>query len=259
MDLRNEHLRTETWKVESSRYLARIDKLKNTKDDINRGAIQKLPSIPLEYLPSSEGLIALNIVLYTITCLNLSLNSLNAFVILWEKCLLSSLSVHARQIYELWGATHYAYQLLLEMHISENPKKVDRRVVRLLHGARSEVQMPWGGLTKEQSIHVMDLIRSLKDVYPETETTYGFLCESCHPNYFRLMEWFIGGPPFYNWDNKAFNRNGHNLIDQTLRTMEQALSGIVSDTNKSLEIAIPYIQADLNASSNVLDSQQETH
>ena len=57
---------------------------------------------------------------------------------------------------------------------------------RLMTGARSEVQLPRGGTTHERSIHVMDFMKSLTDIYSQAEDTYDCLYESCHPNYLRL-------------------------------------------------------------------------
>jgi len=185
MNARNERVNIEAWNIESTRYCDKINKIKKIRYDIDEDVIKKLPRIPLEYPPSFKGLYAVKISIYVLSFVNSSLNSTTAFLIIWEKGLLSAISLHARQIFECWGAIHYAYQLLLEMNVSEDYKKLERRCARLLCGARSEVQMPWGGTTKEKSIHIMDLIRSLKDVYPEAEKNYDFLCESCHTNFFR--------------------------------------------------------------------------
>jgi hypothetical protein len=151
-------------------------------------------------------------------------------------------------MYELWGAAHYARHTIEEMHDSGEVQTPLEKTKRLLLGVRSEVQLPWGGTSDETSIHVMDFVRSLVDTYPQAEETYGFLCESCHPSYLRLTTWSLAGPPLHNWTNEKFREHGHNLIDRTLEAVEQALQGIAYDTTKTLELALPYIEADITHS-----------
>jgi hypothetical protein len=166
------------------------------------------------------------------------------FLNLWRSGLFTTISLPARLAYELWGAAHFAWQTLVRMHESG---KVDTALAtsqRLVLGARSEVLLPWGGATDEKSIHVMDFVRSLADIYPPAEDTYDFLCESCHPSYLRLTTWSLAGPPLQNWTNEKFRQHAHILIDRTLQAFERALEGITLDTTKTLELALPYIEAD---------------
>jgi hypothetical protein len=116
---------------------------------------------------------------------------------------------------------------------------------RLMIGARSEVELPWGGITTEKSIHVLDFVRSLSDVDPEAEDTYTFLCESCHPSYLRLVTWSFTSPELHNWTNDKFRIAAHNLFNRTLEAVEKALQGIGIDTQKTLVLALPYLERDM--------------
>jgi len=131
------------------------------------------------------------------------------------------------------------------MHDSGEVQAPLEKTKRLLLGVRSEVQLPWGGTSDETSIHVMDFVRSLVDTYPHAEETYDFLCESCHPSHLRLTSWLMAGPPLQNWTNEKFRKHGHSLIERTLEAIEQALRGIACDTTKTLDLALPYIEADI--------------
>jgi len=170
--------------------------------------------------------------------------AVTTFLTLWRNGLFTTISLPARLMYELWGATHFAGQTLAQMQDSSKIEQALRRTQRLTIGARSEVELPWGSITDERSIHVMDFVRSLTDAYPQAEDTYAYLCESCHPSYLRLMTWLMAGPPLQNWTNKKFRESAHNLIDRTLQSVEQALEGIVLDTTKTLVLALPYIEKD---------------
>jgi hypothetical protein len=234
------------WKLETSIYHERLNKIRDWSPIQDLSLTNKLPRIPLEYNPSPSGLEAVRISLYVMTNASIAQEVSRAFLILWRMGLTSTISLPVRQIYEIWGASHYSYKLLNEMgNLNDNNiLKIQLNTARLLNGARSEVELPWGGLTNEKSIHVMDFIRELKDVCPEAEKTYDFLCESCHPSFIRLTDWSLAGPRLSNWDNNVFNNRGHKLLQYTLSAIEIALNGLALDTKNALELAMPIIRAD---------------
>jgi len=233
----------ELWEEETSRYRKRLTQLNKWQPELSN-LIERLPDIPLSYKPSTEGLIAINLSLFVLGCMSFSMQATAAFLTLWRHGMFATISLPARLIYELWGATHFARQTILQMQNSGKVEQAVARTRRLTIGARSEVQLPWGGITSEKSIHVMDFVRLLTDIYPQAEDTYDFLCESCHPSYLRLTTWSMAGPFFHNWTNEKFREQGHSLIARTLQAVEQALQGIAYDTTKTLELALPYIEAD---------------
>jgi hypothetical protein len=233
----------ELWEEETSRYHERLTRIETWEPDLS-DLVTRLPDVPLNYEPSTPELIAIDLSLFVLGCMTFAGHATTAFLTLWRNGMFATLSLPARLIYELWGATHFAKQTVTLMRDSGKIEQALMRSQRLVIGARSEVQFPWGGTTHAKSIHVMDLVRALTDVYPQAEDTYAFLCESCHPSYLRLTTWALAGPPLHNWTNEKFRERGHNLIDRTLQAVEQAFKGIAIDTKMTLGLALSYIEKD---------------
>lgn len=232
------------WEQEVSRYHERLKRIENWQPHLSR-FVRRLPDIPLDYTPSAEGTASLQIALFVVAgCVPFALQASVAFLNLWRNGLFATISLPARFLFELWGGTHFARQTLEQMHKSGEVDRALAKTRRLVLGVRSEVELPWGGLADDKSIHVMDFVRSLADVYSQAEGTYDFLCESCHPSYLRLTTWSLAGPPIQNWRNERFREQAHDLIDRTLHAVEQALNGITLDAIEALELALPYIEAD---------------
>lgn len=233
----------ELWGEETARYSERLRRIGNWQPNLS-ALIERLPDIPLNYSPSLQGMVAVQLSLFVLGCTTFTAQAAAAFLNLWRDGLFTTISLPARLMYELWGAAHFARLTLEQMQDSGNVGEAAERSQRLSLGARSEVQLPWGGITSEKSIHVMGFVRSLADIYPQAEDTYDFLCESCHPSYLRLTTWSIAGPFLHNWTNEKFREQGHHLIDRTLQAVERTLEGIALDTRKTLELALPYIDED---------------
>lgn len=233
----------ELWKEETYQYHKRLTGLGEWRPDLS-SLIERLPDIPLDYTPSIQGVVGVNLSLYVLGCMAFADQATVAFLKLWGDGLFATISLPARLIYELWGATHFAWQTLVQMQDSGDTARAIARTQRLTLGARSEVQLPWGGTTRERAVHVMDLIRSLADLHPQADHEYAFLCESCHPSYLRLTSWSLSGPIFSNWANEKFRQQAHSLIDRTLGVTERALEGIATEVTRTLELALPYVEAD---------------
>jgi hypothetical protein len=234
----------ELWEQELSVYRDRLTQVQKWRPDLSR-LVERLPEIPLNYLPSTEGAVALQISLFVVSgCVAHAGGAAAAFSILWRNGLLATISLPARLVLELWGAAHFARQTLEQMERSGDAHRALQTSQRLLVGVRSDVQLPWGGFSEQKSIHVMEFVRSLADVYPEAEGTYDFLCESCHPSFLRLTSWSLAGPALQNWENETFRQSAHGLVDRTLRAVERALEGIGVDAAHTLETGLTYIDAD---------------
>ena len=233
----------ERWEDETYQYHKRLTSLRGWRPDLSH-LIERLPDIPLDYTPSMQGVVGVNLSLYVLGCMTFADQATVAFLKLWGDGLFATISLPARLIYELWGATHFAWQTLVQMQDSGDVPRALARTQRLTLGARSEVQLPWGGTTSEKAIHVMDLIRLLVDVHPRADHDYTFLCESCHPSYLRLTSWSLSGPIVGNWANEKFRQQAHCLIDRTLGVTERALNGIATEVSRTLELALPYVEAD---------------
>lgn len=232
----------ERWKREILVYRDRINRIKNWSPIEDSTLLDDLPNIPLNYEPSPQGLAAVRISTYVLNNTFAAHEASKAFVILWRLGQFTTISLPVRQIYELWGSSHYVGQLLSEIDSSKDIEKINRKLNRLLLGARSEVDLPWGGLSEEKSINVMDFIRSLTDTFPEAEKTYDFLCESCHPSFLKLVYMAQAGPLRSNWENEPFNNNGHKLLNNTLMAIETAQKGLAQDTKTTLEAILKYIR-----------------
>lgn len=234
----------ELWEQELLVYGDRVTQVQNWRPDLSN-LVERLPEIPLNYVPSTEGAVALQIALFVVSgCVAHAGGAAAAFSILWRNGLLAATSLPARLVLELWGAAHYARQTLEQMEGSGEARRALKTSQRLVVGVRSEVQLPWGGFSEEKSIHVMEFVRSLADVYPEAEGTYDFLCESCHPSFLRLTSWLLAGPVMHNWANERFAQSAHGMIDRTFRAVERALEGISVDAARTLQTALTYIDAD---------------
>jgi hypothetical protein len=130
---------------EISVYQDRINQIDKWKPTIDANLINCLPTIPLSYEPSPKGLEAVEISLYVLNSAPVVLEFSKAFVFLWRKHLFNTLSLPARQIFEMWGAAHYSFRLLNEIDDPDNIGIISININRLMLGARSEVELPWGG------------------------------------------------------------------------------------------------------------------
>jgi len=236
----------EDWKKEISQYDDRIEKIKFWCPDIS-SLIDKIPKIPLDYTPSKEGLVSIRVAIFGINgCIIPTHFTIATLINLLENGLLVTMSLPIRLTYEIWGASRYAHEeILLRMLNTKNVHKALERTDKLITGSRSEVNLPWGGKSDKQSIHVNDFIRALIDVHPQANGDYDFLCESCHPSFLMTTYWsMMGGPIIHNWSNQNFHNHAHQLIDRSLQCMEYALNGISREVEEILKLAILHIDKD---------------
>ena len=232
------------WETELLRYKNMLDSFQKWEPDL-AAFVRRLPNIPLNYAPTSEGIVALQVSLFVVAgCLPVSSQAVAAFQNLWQARLLNIISLPARLIYELWGGVHYARHILIQMRKSSDVSVALLKSQRLVTGVHSQVELPWGGTSTDKCINVMEFVRSLSNVYPETEDSYAFLCESCHPSFLRHSTWSLACPPQPNWSNPKFREHAHLVICRTLEIIERSLGGIASDSRETLEVALPFIERD---------------
>ncbi|WP_333593978.1 hypothetical protein [Anaerospora hongkongensis] len=225
---------------EKEKYDDRVDKLPFLIP-IDNKLETLLPEIPLRYIPAPTELAAINLSLFVIWSLPIVAQSVNSFSILWKKNLFSTITLPIRLIYELWGGINYAKQTLIQMHTTMDIEKVRIVGSQLLLGSRSNLYFPGGEKIDVAPIHVMEFIRSIEKEYPEIKKIYGFLSESCHPNFLRLSNWTFMGPSVENWSNPLFSYNSHKLIHKTFTALEQSLIGIDIDVKQFINIASLYL------------------
>ena len=239
-----EQYKEKEWKSEIKKYDKKIDMIINWSPNFSE-KIKQLPEIPLTYTPSVKGHIALNIALFTTSgCFFIAQKATKAFYILWKTTSFSMISLPVRLIYEIFGASYFAHKLLTKMQEGGNIEKIKEKTQKLTLGTRSDVEFPWPNTPKIKSFNIMDFIRSLEEIDCEAESKYAFLCESCHPSFWRLTTWNLAGPPLANWDNPTFKKKGHKLINRTVDILIDSQKELNKITKRTLRIAMPYIQQD---------------
>ena len=150
--------------------------------------------------------------------------------------------LNARFVLETWGAIHFA-RLTLERLVHEGDvEREEERTNRLTFGARSPVQLPWGGVTDTQSFNVLEFIRGLKDERSDAEELYNFLSEASHPNMIQNFYFQMAGPPISNWNNEKFKQHGHSLLNKALEAFEASTRGMEQDVVIVLKEGTDYIR-----------------
>jgi hypothetical protein len=224
------------------KYDMRIESIKDWDPDAFE-YLKQLPDIPLDYEPSPKGLAAIKLSLYVNSALYSIEQANMSFRYLWQERMLIVVSLLVRYMFEVWGGCHYSLNVIQEMQNTDDATRALALSQRLLTGARTEIILPWGGVTKDKSIHVNDLIRLLADVYEEAEGTYGFLCESCHPSSLMMTNWALANRAEFEASERAIEYC-ETWIEPTIRAAEISLAGMSSDAKELLRIALPYIEDD---------------
>ncbi len=232
----------ESWKDEIKIYLSRLDQLL-CLDTKYQKTIEEL--WPDKVWPTTEvegkKLVALQMAVFATNIFSLSYNATVLVVELWLKGRFFSVPLNTRFVYESWGVIHYAEALLENVDI----EKARQLTSSLLTGAyKARVQLPWHQhgrqYATEQSPNVMEYIRSLKDVEPNTEEIYNFLSSASHPNTLQNSYFANMGPPISGWENPLFKSHAHELLDMVLSAHERSNSAmqaeVVSILQKSAQI-----------------------
>lgn len=236
------------WQSETSQYFNRLLELFKGFTEPTE-LVKRLPNIPVEYEPSAEGSVALRLALVIGTgSASITYHALVSSIMLWGAGEFAMTSLPARLVFEEWGAAHYARLALQELASGTSPDLLQLKADSLLLGARAEVMLPWGDIATEKSVHVMDLVRSLKDVAPDAEATYDFLCESCHPSFVQLTYWSLAGPDLDNWGSEKYRVHMHTLMDRTIDALEVSVRGICAECTAAEKLALPFIERDMKVS-----------
>ncbi|MFX0113011.1 MAG: hypothetical protein ACFFB3_00535 [Candidatus Hodarchaeota archaeon] len=231
----------ELFKELNSRYQPRLNRIEKWTPGFSLNLVKEIPNIPLEYSPSSEGLVAIKLAPFVTSCIVFAKEAITSFVLLWRNRQFLTFIFPARLLFEIWASTYYAKKILSEMKETGNVKNALEESDRLVLGTLSEVIAPWGEKPLEiASIRTDRKISTLKEIYPKADVSWGFLSESVHLSFIQLIYWFS-----INFNtNPIFKQHIHELMDQTLELIEQSLEGIAKATGESLELALPYIRID---------------
>lgn len=248
----------ESWRDEIKRYNYRLDALTNLVDvisklDLNVGYLWEKIEIDFDLynsqsiLPKSLNLqgsmVALQLLSYAQTNSRIVINVIKNIIKFWHSGLFVIVPLNTRFVFEIWGAIHFSKNTLKRLCFEGNIERERDRTDRLIFGSKkSEVLLPWSGFAEKNSFSVMEFIRSLKDVYYDSENLYDFLSEASHPNSFQNFYFLMAGPPDPNWGNLKFREHAHKLLDTTLIAIERVTKGIQFDLIEISEIGTSYIE-----------------
>ncbi|MBU0630878.1 MAG: hypothetical protein KKC80_08215 [Candidatus Margulisbacteria bacterium] len=180
--------------------------------------IPNIPLIPLDHKQSSQENISTRLAIYISFNYKTVINAKNAFLCLWENNNFQLMSLPIR---------------LIILNDIDNSKSIEK-CNQLVLGSKLNIELPWGGKSKEKAINIMEMIDKFDD--KETKETYNFLSESCHPNHLASVYWNLN-----NWNNKRFAGYLEDTINKTLEALEKSLTGMSRDGEKALKIANNYL------------------
>jgi len=152
--------------------------------------------------------------------------TVEGLLLLWRNGRFSSGSVLARLSFELWAASNYFRHEHEQCLGNFDFLILKSSVSKFFEGAKSDdVLMFYGKPATKRPVHVLDMVRKLKEQHLTAEDDYAFLCESCHPNFPRYIEWHVIDHRRDNWRNKTAKKRGHLLLNRTLTLIEASVSG----------------------------------
>ena len=224
-----------TWETEAGKYLSRFEQLVALLE-MEPPRPAGLPSgLLADQLTPLESVIRRAVIFYEIGLWARTRETTASILCLWKEGYLAASASLVRLLFELWAASEYQTAALSRFENDRDYERVARIVDRLFEGVRDEVLMPRGQPASQTSIHVLDTIRHLSNVFPEAESTYDQLCESSHANQPRFFEWWLTGRLGDNWTNTQVQERGHNLLEQTVTVAETSVHGIVASVSAGLE------------------------
>lgn len=224
------------WKLETGKYTHRIESLCSVMC-AKPTHPTNIPYPPLEETPTHLQLVLhRNVTSYEIGVWERSNETLSSVLCLWKEGFLCEAASISRLLFEIWGASNYLTQSIEKYVSNTEIEKLEKTSNSIFEGVRSEVLMPWGVPASEKPIHVMDTIRKLKVKYPKALQTYDDLCESAHANQPRYFEWWVIGKYGDNWNNKIVQTRGHELLERTIKSLEDCVNGISESTSNGLNL-----------------------
>ncbi len=224
------------WKSETGKYTKRIEAL-SVLFSVKLKHPENILHGPLNDPPTHlQSVLHRSVTSYEIGVWERSKETLSAINLLWNEGFLCEAASLSRLLFEVWGMSNYLTQAVKKYIENENFEKLQKKSNSIFEGVRSEVLMPWGLPAQGKPIHVMDTIRSLKEIHPKALETYDDLCESAHANQPRYFEWWFLGKFGDNWTNKTVQVRGHDLLEKTVKSLEECVSGIKSTTEEGLSL-----------------------
>ena len=229
------------WKNQTARYEARVDGLGvpliKLRDDL-----KQLPLAPLAYRPSNIGLIKYQLCLLVGGGIRSACELVQSTQLLWRSGRFLSASLNIRLLMEIWGALTYSEaQVLQILDESGDVSKVSGRIEKLFYGFESGVPLPWGGVSTQSTVNVMDLMKEADTMLPGAMNTYKFLCDACHPTFVQYTYLLLAGANYEYWSDKKFAAEAHDVLDRALHGAETAVQGMQMVSYAILRNALPLI------------------
>lgn len=240
----------ESWRDETGIYVPRLQAAIKVSEGLHASLNTYWPGCFFSTPDPSVGAsVALRLGVYANNIFSTSLQVSKEIENQWLKGLFVLVPMSSRFVVESWGAIHFARITLDRLIKYKDAEREENRVKRFIFGSRvdknSRVQLPFGGVTDNQSFNVMDFIDSLSDVSEESIEDYKFLSEASHPNFIQSTWFQLAGPPLPNWSNDAYKIIGHPLLERTVQAIERATSGIQSDMVHILAASTHYVNAEM--------------
>jgi hypothetical protein len=232
-----------SWRREIERYLSRLKAVGTILPDTLETLSRLYPGNFWHKTPPSRGaVLASQVAVYSANLFSTAIQIRGVILEQWLTGLFLIVPLNTRFFFEIWGGIHFARTTLKRLVCDGNFDKEELRINRLIQGSRTEIKVPWGGVSQERSFNVLDFIDGLADVRTDARSLYDFLSEASHPNFIQNIYFQIAGDPISNWDNERFNTHGHSLLDRTLVAFEVAASGVDSDIVALLQEGSSYVQ-----------------
>jgi hypothetical protein len=232
-----------TWQDETARYLPRVDFLGAPLRPV-LAAYDGLPLGSLDYQPGVRAHVSMRVVLFNFGAIYIADQLVRAIRRQWEEGMFVGVTLPVRLIFEHWGALTFAREIVRELSSKEDPARAAERCERLTAGSRVPIRGFGGALTAVRSYSVFEFVRLLDEHAPGSLDMYEFLCEACHPGFIQQTYFFMASQAGDNWSNDAFKAHAHQLLDRTLTAAQDAVAGIVDETDRIAELARPMIEAD---------------
>lgn len=156
---------------------------------------------------------------------------------------------------EAAGGLAYATWVWRQQESTGDTQKALERVKRLTVGARSPVELPWGGPTTHRSVNVLDFIDRLETTgYPGARADYDFLSESCHPSFLQLTAWNLVSAPASNFRNPLLDSRILSQLERTVAILERVVGFAISESEDLLGTLLPVVEEDASQHDELPDS-----
>lgn len=231
------------WPKELMRYVPRIESAAIIGTKVEDALRTYWPGVfwPENPLPERSST-AIGIVIYSIGLFSAVRQVRSTIRDQWRTGSLVVVPLSTRFLFEMWGAIHFSRLTLGRLMVHDALDQATGRAVRLLLGSRSGVGLPWGGVSGQRSLNVLDFIRALGDTCPNAEEFYAFLSDTSHPSFVQNLWFHMAGPPIANWGNALFSEHVHGLLEKTLSAFELASHGTEDDVIAILDEGTRLVQ-----------------